>query len=361
MRRTVSAFVLLALLCSCQPSSEPAATGPPTAAATARPRAQRLVTATISDPKTFNPLLVVDSASAVAVGDLFDGLVRLNPETTEIEPQLAERWEYNAAGTVCTFHLRRDVRWNDGVPLTTADVAFTFDAIFDDRVPNSSKHTLLVDGERIKTEVVDDYTIRLIVPRPFAPLINSVAQAILPKHILGPALENGTFNQTWGIDTAPEKLIGSGAYRMRRYVPAQFIEFQRNPSYWMKDDGGKPLPYLEAQTVLIVPNQDTMYLKFLAGQTDIHYPRPEEVADLRNKTAELKISVPDVGLDTGSTFVTFNRNPRHYVQEGKRDPRLTWFSDLHFLQAIAYAIDKQSMIVNCLSGYGKPAVAEISP
>ncbi|HEX7408343.1 MAG TPA: ABC transporter substrate-binding protein [Candidatus Binatia bacterium] len=356
MRHLILAAVLASLVVACRQSSEPSARTPASSSL-----AQRLVSATISDPKTFNPLLVVDGASAAAVGDLFEGLARLNPVTIEMEPRLAEKWEISADGTVYTFHLRHDVRWHDGVALTAADVAFTFDAIFDDRVPNSSKHTLLIDGQRVKTEIADDFTIRLILPRPFAPLINALGFDILPKHILGPALQNGTFAQSWGIDTPPEQIIGTGPYRMARYVPAQFIEFRRNPDYWMKDDAGKPLPYLDIQTVLVVPNQDTMYLKFLSGQTDAHSPRPEEVGDLRAKADELKIVVQDVGLDTGSQFVAFNRNPQHFVQNGKADPRLTWFTDPNFLKALAHAIDKQSMIVNCLNGYGKPAVAEISP
>ena len=324
-------------------------------------RRQRVVSATISDPKTFNPLLIVDSASAAAVGTAFEGLVRLNPKTTQMEPLLAEKWEVSDNGTAYTFHLRRDVHWQDGVPMTAADVAFTFAAIFDERVPNSSKHTLLVDGQPIKTEVIDDYTIRFVVPRPFAPLINSLGEIILPRHLLAQALEKGTFNQTWGIDTPPDQIVGTGPYRIGRYVPAQFIELQRNPDYWMKDDSGTRLPYLEAQTLLIVPNQDTMYLKYLAGQTDVQSPRPEEVADLRAKADQLHINVASVGLDTGSQFVAFNRNPRHYVRGDQRDPRLTWFTDLNFLKALAHAIDKQAMIVNCLNGYGKPAVADISP
>jgi peptide/nickel transport system substrate-binding protein len=325
------------------------------------PRGQQVVTATISDPKTFNPLLVVDSASATIVGASFEGLVRLNPKTTEMEPLLAERWEVNKDGTVYTFHLRHNVRWQDGVPFSADDVAFTFAAIFDNRVVNSAKHTLMVDGQPIKTEVVDDYAVRFTLPQPFAPLINSLGGAILPKHILGRALENGTFAQSWGINTPPDQIIGTGFYRLARYVPAQFVEFRRNPDYWMKDANGKPLPYLKKDTFLIVPNQDTMYLKFLSGQTDIHTPRPEEVADLRAKADALRIKVEEVGLDTGSQFVSFNRNPRHYIENGKTDPRLTWFTDPYFLKALAHAIDKQSMILNCLNGYGKPAVAEISP
>jgi len=355
--------LLLALLAGCQSSPPPStASATPAAAPAARNlHPNRLLTGTISDPKTFNPLLAVDSASGDATGDLFDGLVRLNPLTTEQEPALAERWEYSADGTVCTFHLRHGVHWHDGEPFTAADVKFTFDATFDDRVPNSSKHTLTVEGQPIKTEVVDDYTFRFILPRPFAPLLNSIGEPILPKHILGPSLQDGTFVQQWGIDTPPEKIIGTGPYRMTRYVPAQFLEYRRNPDYWMKDDAGAPLPYLDGETQLIVPNQDTLYLKFLSGQTDVHALRPEEVGDVQSKTDQLKVAVQEIGLETGSTFVSFNRNARHYVQDGKRDPRLTWFTDPHFLKAIAHAIDKDSMVRNCLNGYGKSAVAEISP
>ena len=354
MRRLIVLLLLAAT--SCHSSAEP-----PAATPTATRREQRLVSATISDPKTFNSLLAVDQASATAVNDLFDALVRLNPQTLEMEPMLAERWEYNADGTVCTFHLRRGVRWHDGQPFTAADVAFTFDATYDERVPNSMKYLLLVDGKRIQVEVVDDETVRLILPRPFAPLINSLGQPILPKHILAAALADGTFAQQWGIDTPPDKLIGTGPYRMVRYVPAQYIEYRRNPDYWMKDDAGVRLPYLEGQTRLIVPTQDTMYLRFLAGQTDVQAPRPEEVAELRAKAGTLQINVAELGVETGTTFISFNRNPRHYVKDGKTDPRLTWFTDPNFVRAIAHAIDKQSMIVNCLNGYGRPAVAEISP
>jgi peptide/nickel transport system substrate-binding protein len=322
---------------------------------------QRLVSAVIGDPKTFNPLLVADNVSAWVVGASFEGLVRLNPKTLGMEPALAEKWDVSDGGTVYTFHLRHGVLWQDGVPFTAGDVAFTFAAIFDDLVPNNAKAALLVDGQPIKTEVVDDYTVRFMLPRPFAPLIRSLRGPIVPKHLLGRALEQGTFAESWGVGTPVDQIIGTGPYRMARYVPGQFIEFRRNPDYWRKDDAGTPLPYLKSQKLLIVPDQDTMYSQFLSGQTDTHWPRPEEIADLRTKADTLGINIDEIGLDAGSQFVAFNRNPRYYVHNGKRDPRLTWFSDPYLLKALAHAIDKQTMIVKCLNGYGKPAVAEISP
>lgn len=346
-----------ALWCACQPPPEPVAAPP----ARHTPRPQRLVTAAVSDPKTFNPILVTDSASGLVLADVFEGLVRLNPLRTEIEPLLAERWERDPDGTVWTFFLRRDVRWHDGVPFTAADVVTTFGAVFSDAVPNSAKHILTVDGAPLGVEAVDAHTVRFRLPRPFAPLLNAIGVSIVPAHVLGASLADGTFAQQWGIDTPPDRLIGTGPYRLAKYVPAQYVQFRRNPDYWMKDADGGRLPALEERTVLIVPNQDAMYLKFSAGQTDVHVPRPEEVVALRREAAALGAQVVETGLDTGSLFVSFNRNPNHYSRDGHRDPRLTWFADKHFVRAIAHAIDKQSIIQNCLFGFGRPAVSEISP
>lgn len=360
----VAAPVWLALLALAACNSAPAtpASSPTPAAAAARPRhASHLFTATIADPKTFNPLIVTDAASSAAIGDLFDALVRLDPRTLEMQPALAERWELSADGTEATFFLRRDVRWHDGQPLTAADVVFTFDAIFDPRVPSSLKHPLTIDGQRPKIDAVDDYTVRVRLPRPFAPLLSAIAAPIVPKHILAPALAAGELAQQWGIATPPERLIGSGPYKLERYEPAQYIHLVRNPDYWRRDDAGQPLPYLQEQTIRIVSNQDTAYLKFLAGETDIHTPRPEEIPDLRAQAAGRDIAVQEIGLDTGTLFVTFNRNPAHYRANGAPDPRLRWFTDPLFLRAIAHSIDKASIVNNALHGFGRPALSYLSP
>jgi peptide/nickel transport system substrate-binding protein len=321
----------------------------------------RLVTAMISDPKTFNPLLSVDGASSEALNDVFDGLVRLDPKTTLPEPMLASSWEHDEAGTTWTFHLRTDVTWHDGTPFTADDVAFTLQAVFDPKVPNSSKHVLTVGGQPIRAEVVDPHTVKLRLAEPFAPLLNSIGFGILPKHVLGPALADGTFTQMWGIDTPPEKIVGTGPYRLVRYVPAQLLQYARYDHYWMRDEKGTQLPALPERTTLIVPDQNTIYLKFLDRQLHVYSPRPEEVDDIRRRSQELEVDLTKIGLDTGMLFVSFNRNPAHYVKDGQRDPRLVWFSDQKFVQAIAHSADTKSMIQNTFFGYGEPAISSISP
>jgi len=351
----VQIVIALSLLASCNTES-----GQKAALKKEKVR-QAIVNATMNDPKTFNLVVSNEMSSTAVLSPLFEGLLRRDPKTLEPEPMLAESWEMSEDGKEWVFYLRKGVQWSDGMPLTAYDVIFTFKVIFDPGVPTSTRDLLLMDGKPIKVEKVDDMTVKFILPKPFAPFLNSLmAAAIIPEHILGPALKEGRFADTWGIDTPPEKITGAGPYIMTKYVPSQFVRYQRNPHYWMKDEEGKPLPYIGEETLLVVQDQNALFVKFTAGQTDTLAPRPEEVETLKADAKRLNITVKKRGLDTGTPFVTFNRNPRHYIKGGKRDPKIKWFTDKHFLKAIAHSIDKETMIANTMHGLGKAAVADIS-
>jgi peptide/nickel transport system substrate-binding protein len=345
----VAAFAVMIAACRVnRPSDDHAAT-------------QTLYSSMVSDPRTFNPILVTDSASSQAVGDLFEGLVRINPVTTLPEPGLAQSWELGDGGKTITFHLRHDVKWSDGEPFTSRDVVFTMRVIYDPKVPNSAVFSMTVDGQPIKVEAPDDYTVVMRLPRPFAPLFYSIGFGIIPAHVLEPVYAAGNFNHTWGIDTPPDKLISLGAYQMDRYVAAQQIAFRRYPSYWMRDDHGGQLPRLHGQVLLIVSDQNTQYLRFKAGLTDVYSPRPEEVNGLREDGARLNITLKQVGIDTGSLFFAFNRNPRHYIKDGVTDPRYKWFTDRNFMRAMAHAVDKRGIINLCFHGLAVAATSDTSP
>ncbi|MEO8601550.1 MAG: ABC transporter substrate-binding protein [bacterium] len=353
---------LLALLAACNPSAAPdAATPVPTLPAPRAAHPQHLFTAIIADPKTFNPIIVSDAASRAAVSDVFDTLLRLDVRSEEMQPALAESWTLDAAGTTLTLTLRDGLRWHDGQPLTAADVAFTFDAIYDPRVPSPLKPALLIDGKPMKVEAVDAHTVRIRLPRPFAPLLNSLAVPIVPKHVLGDALRDGIFAQRWGTDVAPQVLVGSGPYRFAQYDPGRAIHLARNADYWMRDDHGYALPYLTEQTIRIVPDQETATRTFLAGEIDLHTPSAEEVRGLLDQQTRGGFAVREIGVDPGMLFVTFNRNPAHYKENGTPNPRLGWFTDPYFLRAVAHAIDKTTMIATALDGFGAAAVSFVSP
>jgi peptide/nickel transport system substrate-binding protein len=322
---------------------------------------QTLYSSMPGDPGTFNPIILTDATSGEAIGDLFEGLVKDNPKTTLMEPDLAERWEISDGGKTITFHLRHDVKWSDGVPFTARDVLFTMRVIYDPRVPNIEVSSLLVDGQPIKSESPDDYTVVMRMPRLFAPLLNSISFQIIPAHIFEPSFSAARFNRTWGIDTPPDRLVSLGAYRMLRYVPGQQIAFARYKNYWMREPNGGELPRLHGQVMLIVPDRNAQYLRFEDGLTDTYSPRPEEVFSLREQAAALGITVQPVGIDTGQLFFAFNRNPRHYVHGKITDPRYKWFTDINFMRALAHSVDKQGMISLCFRGLAIPAIGDISP
>jgi peptide/nickel transport system substrate-binding protein len=314
-----------------------------------------------SDPGTFNPVLITDAASGQAIGDLFEGLVKDNPKTTLIEPDLAQSWEITDSGKTIKFHLRHDVKWSDGVPFTARDVLFTMKVIYDPKIPNSDVFALTIDGKPIKTEAPDAYTVVMRLPRPFAPLLHAVGVSIIPEHVLKRAYESGNFNRTWGIDTPPGELVSIGQYRMIRYMPGQQMAFERNPTYWMHDADGGQLPRLLAQVLLIEPDSNARYLRFVAGMTDTYTPRPEEVFTLQQQAQRLGIKVQKIGIDTGSQFFAFNRNPRHYKSvNGKLDAKYYWFTDINFMRALAHAVDKKGIINLSYRGLAVSAVSDIS-
>jgi peptide/nickel transport system substrate-binding protein len=322
---------------------------------------QILYMAIASDPRTFNPILITDASSGQLTGDLFESLIRMNPKTTLPEAGLAEKWDVAADNKTITFHLRHDVKWFDGQPVTSHDVLFTLDVIYDPKVPNSFRPILLVDHKPIVAEAPDDYTVVMHVPRPFAPLFYSIGIPVMPAHVLEPVWKAGNYNHTWGIDTPADKLIGNGPYHMTRYAQSQVVQYERNNKYWMKDEHGGQLPRLHGQSVTIVQDQNAAYLRYLSGQIDTYSPRAEEVPSLQDKAKELDITVKQIGIDTGSLFFSFNRNPRRFIKNGVVNPKLNWFTDIKFLQAMAHMVDKAAMINLVFHGLAVPAVSDISP
>ena len=89
---------------------------------------------------------------------------------------------------------------------------------------------------------LDDYTVRFVLPVPFAPFLRSMGTAIYPRHILEQHVDDGTFADTWDIDTDPAEIIGTGPFTIERYEPGERVVLQRNPNYWLKDAAGNRLP-----------------------------------------------------------------------------------------------------------------------
>lgn len=324
-----------------------------------------LVLSSASDPKSFNPILAKETSTTFITGMLFEGLTTTDAFTLLPKPNLAERWEMSPDGLKWTFHLRAGLRWSDGQPLKADDVLFTFnDLIFNPDIPSSSKDIYTINGQPIRVEKVDDLTVRFVLPFKFAPFLRSMGQEILPQHILGPAVKAGKFNFTWGIDAKPDGIVGSGPFRLKRYVPGQRVELERNPNYWKRSSEGEALPYLDGVTVLIVPSLDVELLKFLEGSADVYGMRGMDYPLMKPQEAKRDFTIYDLGPDLGSSFVVFNQNSGTNPKTGKpfvAPHKLAWFQDVRFRRAVAHAVDRRKIIEIVKNGLGYPQYSPESP
>ena len=326
-----------------------------------------LVLSTLAGPKTFNSIVANETSSTEVTGLIFEGLTRTNGITTEVEPNLAESWEHSEDGLTWTFHLRKDVLWSDGVPFTAADVVFTFDSlIFNEAVPTSSRDIFTIEGQRIEVTALDEHTVRFKLPRRFAPFLRALGQDILPKHCLEGVVAAGKFPAAWGVATPPREIVGTGPFQLTSFLANQRVTLSRNPHYWRTDATGARLPYLERVIFVIVSSLEVGLLKFQQGEVDIHGLVGSHYPILKPQEQSGNFTIYELGPSMGSNFVCFNQNRGENPTTGKPhvDPvKLSWFTNREFRQAVAYAIDRQSIInivMNSLGSvqYGPMTVSE---
>jgi len=321
-----------------------------------------LVMSVISSPKSFNPILAKETSTTVVTARILAGLTTIDGITQEVKPDLAESWEIAEDGLSYTFTLREGLRWSDGAPLTTDDVKFTFDLIYDPDIPNSAADVFSIDGEHFKVEALDDRHVKISLPARFAPFLRGMGQSILPRHALEDAWKKGDFNHTWGVNTPPEEIVCNGPYLLNSYRPAERVVLKRNPYYWRRDAAGKPLPYIDQVILVIVKNQDVSLLKFQAGEIDIYGMRGSDFQILRPLVYERDFTIYDAGSSTGSSFVVFNQNPGK-TEKGKafvQPHKLRWFRNVNFRRAVSHAIDRKAIIDTLMYGWGYPQYGPMS-
>ncbi|MBI2247406.1 MAG: ABC transporter substrate-binding protein, partial [Armatimonadetes bacterium] len=314
--------------------------------------------ATISDPRTFNPVVVQDAVSRDVTGAMFDGLIEQNYLTGEIEPALAESWIVGPNGRTWTFTLRQGIRWSDGRPVTIDDVVFSVDAIFTPGVDNSARSLLTFDGKPVKYRKLDDRRIQFTTEKVVGLFLQFVgAIDVAPKHKLQAALVRGgaEFTRTWGINTPPKEMAGTGPFLLQQYVPGQRVVMLRNPTYWKVDRKGQRLPYLTRYIILIVPNLEATRLKFLAKETDAYGARAREFAELKQLEKEGNFTVYDGSETFTSSFLVLNQNPAGVAQ-----PKLSWFQDVRFRRALSHAIDRKTIVDQVFAGRGTAAWGPVS-
>jgi peptide/nickel transport system substrate-binding protein len=310
-----------------------------------------------ADAKTLNPVMAQETSSTAIIGLLFNGLTKTNVKTLLSEPDLAEKWEVNKDGTVWIFHLR-DAKWFDGKPVSADDVVFTYNQIYyNPNIPSSAKDVLTVEGKPFKVEKVDDKTVKFTLPKPFAVFLNAVSQPILPKHMLEKSVKEGKFPSTWTVNTDPTQIIGTGPYRLVKYVQGQYVIYERNPYYWEKDEKGQKLPYIVSIKSQIIKDPDVSLVKFLSGESDIYGVRATDLSKLLENAKKGDYTIYNLGATPSTLFLFFNQNPKAPIEKYK----LKWFQNTKFRQAISYAVDREGIKNIVYNGLATPIYTAVTP
>ena len=288
---------------------------------------------------------------------MYDGLVTTDPVTGDTIPKLAKSFTVN--GKEYIVNLRHGIKWSDGKPITADDVVFTWQNIILDGFGNTSiRDSIVIDGKLPTVEKIDEYTVKFVTPEPFAPFLRMLSSPIAPKHIFEPAVKKGKayFDGFLSTNTPPKDFVTSGAFRLKEYVPAQRVVFERNPDYYVINKNDKKLPYLDKIVYLIVGDINNQVLKFEGGELDEISLQGANVARFKEMEKHSDFTVYNIGPDTGTMYVAMNMNNRkndkgkYYVDPKKQ----IWFQDKNFRQAVDYAIDRKNMVFNIANGLAEP-------
>ena len=323
-------------------------------------RGGQLVASLRSEPRSFNRIVVRDVPVDLYAALTGNRLIRVNRATQEVEPALAERWTESPDHLAYTLTLRDDVKWSDGTPFTSADVLFTFQAIYDPKVDSLLASSLKIDGKPLIVTAPDAKTVVVKLPHTFGPGISLLDNLHLaPKHKLEAALKAGTFAQSMGVSTPPADLVSLGPFKLSSYTPGQRLVFERNPLYWKKDAAGIQLPYLDQVVLEIVPDQNAELVRLQSGQFDMlqQQIRPEDIATLRPLEQQGKLKLLELGVSADADLFFFNLRSSYWDKDARRD----WITRKEFRKAISHAIDREAFANTVYLGAGVPIWGPVTP
>ena len=276
-----------------------------------------------SSPTNLDPRVGLDAYSERIDNLIFDDLLTRD-DHLNVEPQLAERWDIPDPLTYI-FHLRHNVKFHDGRPLTSRDVKWTFDSLLQGKI-RSTKSAAYRFVDHL--DAPDDDTVVFHLKEPFSTLLWNLSDGaigIVP-YGSGPEISNHP--------------IGSGPFRFVSAEQDKEVIIERNPDYW----GEKAK--LSRVRLAVVPDTTTRALELRKGSADIEINAvtSDLVLALEREPKLEVLKAPGTVL----SYLAFNL----------RDPILR---DVRVRQAIACAIDRQPFIHYLMRDFARPAYSLLPP
>jgi peptide/nickel transport system substrate-binding protein len=250
-------------------------------------------------------------------------------------PMLAESYEMSADGKTVTFKLRKNVRWHDGKPFTSADVKFTILEVLKKvhpRGPNSFREVSRIDTP-------DDHTAIFHLDNPAPYMMRSFSayeSPMVPMHLL-----EGQDVKSASLANNP---VGTGPFKFVEWKKGQYIRLDKNEDYWQEG-----LPYLDRIVGRFIPDASTRTAAMENGE--VMYAAYNAIPNI--DAVRLK-ERDDIGVTTDGYSMI---NPMALIEFNTIEGP---FVDPAIRRAISTAIDRRFMIDTIFFGYGKPATSALS-
>jgi len=277
---------------------------------------------------TLDPGVSNGTPAQTARIQVMETLVEFDPETLEVRPLLAERWETADDNVTWTFHLRPGVKFHDGSPLTAHDVAASINRII---APDSGFGRASHLRDIAEISAVNDLTVKVVTKAPSGAFLRMMA--LDTASVLSAAsLEKYGEDVGWNP-------VGTGPFKYVSHVPEQSITMERNDDYWGKK------PEVEKIVFQTVPEPATRLAMLETGEIDVITEVPGfDVERLRD-------------LDGVSLIERSSTRLGHVGINTKQAP----FDNPVLRQALSHAIDQDAIIAGVLRGLGVPADSIIAP
>jgi peptide/nickel transport system substrate-binding protein len=252
----------------------------------------------------------------------FSNLVLFNPlkpqeSVDTVIGELAEKWSWQDNYRNLVFFLRKNVKWHDGQPFTSKDVKFTFDML---REAPDATGKLRINPRKDwyanvhNVEAPDPHTVVFHLKRPQPSLLLMLASGYTPiyaAHVPPAQYRTGC--------------IGTGPYKLKEWRKGEFVEYVKNPDYFMK---GRP--YLDGIRYVVIKERGTRVAALQAGQVQVAFP-----GDTSKTTAEqLKAAVPQLVVTRAAENVNEN-----VIMNTKKPP----FDNPKVRLAVSHAIDRRAL------------------
>jgi peptide/nickel transport system substrate-binding protein len=275
-----------------------------------------LVIAFDTSPTNLDARVGADQASGRVFDLVYAGLVKFTPESGHA-PDLAEKWEIAPDGKTLTFHLRPNLKFQDGRPLTAKDVEFTYTSMMAESF-NSPKKSGYASVASFKA--VDDRTFVITMNEPNAGMLDNLTVGIVPQGADANAFKT--------------KPIGAGPYKVVEFRPDDRVVLQGFDGY----HGGAPK--IRDVTIRIIPDATTRVLELRNGSIDfVLNAVPYDMVPRFTSGGEFQVIE-----EPGSAY--------QYLAFNMRDPIL---KDVRVRRAVAHGIDRERIVKDLLLGHGRIA------